>query len=289
MIYLSSNAFNKLSGYQSANYFKNNNIYNIELSGGLYDENYLSNLKIINKEMNLKIHNYFPVPKVPFVFNLASLNKEIVKRSIDHAIKSIKLASNLGLKDYSFHAGFLLDPQVNQLGKIIDGRKLYNREESTNMFIKNLGIIFEYSQKYNINLLIENNVLSKKNYNQFNCNPFLMADCENTELILNSISNKIKLLLDVAHLKVSSNILQFNKFKFIEKFKNRIGAIHLSDNDGNSDTNDCINDKSWFCDIFRKLNININNYDFTLEINNENIKVLKNQIVILKKNIPDPI
>ena len=39
--------------------------------------------------MLLLIHNYFPVPQTPLVINIASLNSEIRKKSIDQIKKSI--------------------------------------------------------------------------------------------------------------------------------------------------------------------------------------------------------
>ena len=37
----------------------------------------IEKLKSIPKDINLQLHNYSPPPKIPFVFNLASLNKDI--------------------------------------------------------------------------------------------------------------------------------------------------------------------------------------------------------------------
>ena len=59
-------------------------INSVELSGGKYIENYSDELvKLAQSRINLQIHNYFPVPKVPFVLNLASENGDILKESFD--------------------------------------------------------------------------------------------------------------------------------------------------------------------------------------------------------------
>ena len=62
---------------------KLNNIYNVELSGGLYKKNILKDLKK-QKKINFQIHNYFPVPKKPFVLNLASADPIISKLTMNH-------------------------------------------------------------------------------------------------------------------------------------------------------------------------------------------------------------
>ena len=55
-----------------------------------------------------------------------------------HALNSIELASKLKSKYYSFHVGFLLDPQVKELGKKIKKRSTYNREISKINLLKEL-------------------------------------------------------------------------------------------------------------------------------------------------------
>ena len=45
----------------------NHGINNIELSGGCYDADQLTNLKKFKNKINFQIHNYFPPPAEPFV------------------------------------------------------------------------------------------------------------------------------------------------------------------------------------------------------------------------------
>ena len=52
--------------------------------------------------------------------------------------------------------------------------------------------------------------------------------------------------LIIAHLKVSSNSLGFNLIEAHENLKDYISAYHLSDNNGNKDTNNMITKTSWF-------------------------------------------
>ena len=124
MIYISTGLFeNKAS--QTAKKFIKKKIYNIELSAGMYDKNYINSLKLLNKDkkISLAVHNYFPTPKKAFVFNLASLDDKIFKLSFKHAKKAIKLAKTLGGKYYSFHAGFLIDPKMS---KLLNGKETQN-------------------------------------------------------------------------------------------------------------------------------------------------------------------
>ena len=95
----------------------NHGINNIELSGGCYDADQLTNLKKFKNKINFQIHNYFPPPAEPFVFNLASLSPDIIKRSLDHVETALQFSLELDCQRYSFHAGFLIDPQVSELGR----------------------------------------------------------------------------------------------------------------------------------------------------------------------------
>ena len=118
-VYISTGGFSNLTAYNAAKKLKKSNINEIELSGGLYSKNLIKDIHKIKKISNIQLHNYFPPPKKPFVLNLASLDKNISKKSYNHIIKAINLCKNLGTQFYSFHAGFLCDVKPNELGKRI--------------------------------------------------------------------------------------------------------------------------------------------------------------------------
>jgi len=255
MIYISTGGFNSEECIKAVHKLVKQGIFDIELSGGKYEVNQIEKLKnekkIINS-LNLQIHNYFPPPPNPFVFNLGSLDKEISKKSIKHALSSIELAASLNSKYYSFHAGFLLDPQVYELGKKIKKRATYNRNESKKFFIERVNKLSEFAENRNIKLLVENNVLSYNNLLEFKENILLMVDEAECVEIMNQLSNNVKMLVDVAHLKVSSNSLNFDKISFLKKLDKWIFAYHLSENDGKKDSNKKISLNSWFWPHLKK-------------------------------------
>ena len=249
MIFISTGGFKSEKSINSINKLMKKGIYDIELSGGEYEVDQIEKIiteKKLHNSLNLQVHNYFPPPRSPFVFNLGSLNEEISKISMNHALNSIELASKLKSKYYSFHAGFLLDPQVKELGKKIKKRSTYNREISKNTFIERVNILAKFAETKNITLLIENNVLSSNNFEEFKENILLMVDEPECTEIMNRVRNNVKMLVDVAHLKVSSNSLNFDRISFLKKLDKWIFAYHLSDNDGNSDSNEKIRLDSWF-------------------------------------------
>ena len=82
--------------------------------------------------------------------------------------------------------------------------------------------------------------MKKTSYDYLGKNTTLMADPEEIDFVMNRVPKNIKFLLDVAHLKVSSNILNFDLSEAYDRIKNFVAAYHLSDNDGMNDTNDLI-------------------------------------------------
>ena len=117
MIYVSTGGERNRSAFKTAAELFREGITNIELSGGKFTGNHLEKLKTLSSDCNFLVHNYFPPPVLPFVFNLASLKKDVENKSINHAKEAINYAANLNSPTYSFHAGFLMDPAVSELGK----------------------------------------------------------------------------------------------------------------------------------------------------------------------------
>ena len=280
MIYISTGGFNKKSVIEVIGLLSKNNIKAFELSGGIYTKNLESKLKNLSSEYNFVVHNYFPPPQKPFVLNLASLNENIYQESFNHIKKSIKLASLIKSPFYSFHAGFLIDPKVKELGKTIASNCLYDRDKCLERFIYSINILSKYASKYKIKLLVENNVITKSNLIKFDSNPLLMTDIKSTKEIIENFDENLYFLVDVAHLKVSANTLKFNACDYLEIFKDKIGGYHLSDNDGLSDSNKEISKNSWFWSHLRK---DLNYY--TLEVYDQNPEILLSQLKLAEDKI----
>ncbi|MBT4758973.1 MAG: TIM barrel protein [Nitrosomonadales bacterium] len=282
MIYISTGGVKNRTSVQFADELISNGIYDIELSGGKYSENILVELLSLSAKANFQIHNYFPPHEKPFVLNLGSLNPEVGEKSYKHILKALEWCSILGSDYYSFHAGFLLDPRVDELGRKITDRALYDRDKSKDLFISRVKNLYEVASKLDITLMIENNVLSKKNSLEFESNPLLMCTPDECNEVLNSLPENIKLLVDVAHLKVSANSLKFNPNKMFKMCEDRIGGYHLSDNNGLSDTNQAFNSESWFWSYLNPLidyiSIEVYSSDLNLLLDQKKLVQLKLKI-----------
>ena len=278
-IYISTGGFKSEPASKSVIKLINYGAKNIELSGGTYSSKNIKRLSFLKKKINFQIHNYFPPPRDPFVFNLASQDRLITQRSIKHVKNALEYCKKLNASYYSFHAGFLCDIKVSELGKKIKKKKLYDRKKSISIFLKRIKKLSVIAKKNNITLLVENNVLSLKNKTEFRGNPLLMCDPEETLKIAKEFPSNVKLLIDVAHLKVSAKTLRFDPQMMFSKCKKYIGGYHLSDNDGKSDSNSVFTNKAWF---WKYLNKDLNY--FSVEVYNLNKKKFLNlKKIILKK------
>ena len=198
------------------------------------------------KGVVFQVHNYFPPPKSPFVLNLGSSNPDIAYMSIEHVKSTLALCNYLGASRYSFHAGFLIDPRVDELGSEIEKRKMENRSDCIDRFLSRVHLLAAVAANYGVELMIENNVLSSKNYERYKGNPLLMCDPIESQLILNELPKDVGILVDVAHLKVSSKTLGFDPADYFKKVNERVAGYHLSDNDGYEDTNNLFDKDAWF-------------------------------------------
>ncbi|GAD02760.1 TIM barrel protein [Agarivorans albus] len=276
MIYMSTGGFHEKTFLETSKLLNNGTIRGLELSAGRYSSSLNDDLSEVSKNFSIALHNYFPVPKEPFVFNLASCDKAIISKSLSHAKQAIDLTAEYGSKYYSFHAGYLLDPAASELGRSINKRRLIERATGLDNFVSNVVFLANYAESRGVELLIENNVLSQANYSQFNTNPLLMVDSEETEMVFDCVPNNVGLLIDVAHLKVSANTLGFDPINYLDRFNKITKAYHISDNNGLEDSNEVFTERSWFVQHIRK---DLEYY--SLEVYTSDVAVLESQYRLL--------
>jgi len=254
------------------------NNFNIEFSSGMpYFEN--TEKLFLNSKVKFKLpHNYFPAPKIPFVLNLASSNIEIRQKSIDHCINGIKLAKAVNAPFFSAHAGFCIDPNPSELGQRIKYSTDFDKNKHWQLFFESLYRILDVANQYEIDFLIENNVIAPFNLVD-NINPLLCCDSDEINYLFSEIgSDRLFLLLDTAHLKVSCKTLNLDLIATFKAVKTYIKAIHHSDNDGFKDTNDRLTQEYWFLPFLADFKKMVN----VLEVKNISVEEIEQQKMIIK-------
>ena len=280
MIYISTSCIKHNKIKDSVEELASNGFKNIELSGGTeYYENFEIDLIELKSKYNLnyRCHNYFPPPKKHFVLNLASLNDETFQMSFDHLKKVVALSNRLGADKFAFHAGFFIDIKLNEIGKKLSRDKLFDQNEAVERFCSAYRTIKERAE--GVSLFIENNVYSRTNAETYgNENPFMMTNFSEYQSLREKID--FNLLLDVAHLKVSTKTLGLNWESEFENMINESNYIHISDNDGFHDLNNQLTKSSSLISMLK--NSDTKNKDFTLEIY-DNMKAIKKSYEILNE------
>ena len=252
MIYVSTGGYKDLAFEDTIKELSKVGIVAFELSGGKFSYDVHKRLKTLSETYAIALHNYFPPPKTPFVLNLASFRDDIVQASMSHITHAIDLSHSIGAKFYGFHAGYLIDPPVSELGAKITKKVVNDRRKALDYFVARASKLAAYAEGKGVKLLVENNVLSSANYSSFGENPLLMVDEDETHEIMNRSHNNLGLLIDVAHLKVSANTLGFSAVDYLNNFYDSVSAYHFSDNLGLEDSNDEITEESWFWPYINK-------------------------------------
>lgn len=264
MIYVSSSCIKAKYIKDSVHQLAEAGFKNIELSGGTQPyENMVSDLLELKEKysLNYLLHNYFPPPINPFVVNLAALDNETADSTLEHLKRSLVITRELKAEKFGFHAGFLINIPMNEMGKEITRQKLFDSKESMEAFCSRFNEIKYLADK--IELYLENNVLSETNYMNFgNVNPFHFTDLDSYHELAERI--KFKPLIDVGHLKVSCFTLKLDFANQLDVFLNMSDYIHISDNDALRDANEPLVKNSELFDLISRNSLK--NKTVTLEV-----------------------
>ncbi len=262
-IYISSACIPERDLAKNLHHFKSLGYNYIELTGGInFEHKIFEQIEYLEKSFstNIQLHNYSPPPERSFVLNLASLNEETFNRSFNHVKSSIEFTKKARFRKYAVHAGFYIPIQSNELGKLIKKRELYNKGECKDKFVNAINELYKIESEA---LYIENNVVSGANFQEYGENPFMLT-CAEEYFELKERIPRLKLLLDLAHLKVSCNSLGLSFKDEVFKLINETDYIHISDNDGLADTNQGLVEGSEMYDILRTLDLSAKT--ITLEV-----------------------
>ena len=257
--------------------YKKNDIDYVELGSVHYN----FDIQILKKyNFNFLIHNYFPPPKNPFNFNLASQNSLIRNKSLRLAKRAIDLCGILDSSLYTFHAGFTIDPKT--LGKSFEKNNITSKFTAFSTFIDSIEELTDYSKNSGIKIAIEPNVVQKFNLVNGKNELLLLAEYDEIELFYKFFKkNEIGLLLDLGHTAVTSHWLNFNKDDFVKKCKNNTLAVHVSNNDGKKDQHKGLTKSCWQVSklkLFKHVPIILETMNLSINQIKENIDIVKSTI-----------
>ncbi len=233
----------------------------------------------LDADINRLAHNYFPAPQVPFVINLASRDTQIREKSVQHCLQGLRISKACGAPYFSAHAGFCIDPDPEQLGKQLDINAEVDRTLNWSIFLDSVEMVLKEAEKLGISFLIENNVTARFNLREDGQEIlFCSRPAEMMKLADSFSANNFGLLLDTAHLKVSSQALEFDLDEAVMLIKDHVKYIHHSDNDGATDSNSPISDHYWFLPWM----VEFSDCIHVLEVKNQNLDEIITQLKMLQ-------
>ncbi len=277
IVAVSTLAFGKMSKEKIAELAKERD-WTVEFSSGFpYDKDMI---RFFTETETVRLaHNYFPAPEIPFVMNLASTNPAVRDRSIAHCLQGLELTRIARASCFSAHAGFCIDPSPEQLGKPMDVNVPIDRGENWRLFTDAIDKVLLKASELGLSFLIENNVTAPFNLRSDGQEALLCSTpYELVRLVQEIGASNFGLLLDTAHLKISSAALGFNANEAVGAIEPYINYIHHSDNDGSNDSNDSIADDYWFLPWVRKFRDAVH----VLEVRNLSPEEIESQIQLLQ-------
>lgn len=205
------------------------------------------------------LHNYFPPAGDPFLLNLASLNPELLQRSRRHCEEAISLSAELGSPFFAAHAGFAADFPPSLLGdpqslrRFHQERKdLLSEKEAKEVFAESVKQLADFGKQHEVRFLIENHVAEDRLGYEAARSLLLYLEADDFgELAKKVGEDSFGMLLDVGHLRCTSQVLGFSKEEFCSALSQLICAFHLSDNDGHRDSHQPFGDQAWFLPVVR--------------------------------------
>ncbi|CAA6605002.1 hypothetical protein MTBLM1_40206 [Rhodospirillaceae bacterium LM-1] len=247
-VYVSSGAFLASELEQVMAHAEKAGVTHLELSSSLsFIKDVQESLRTARRQFTLLIHNYFPAPAEPFVLNLAARDPVVLSKSLELCRRALHITAELGAPFYAAHAGFNASPRISELGQPITGGTWEERALAYDVFVESVRELTSLARSLGTCFCIENNVVAKFNA-VGQSNPWLLlAEPEEMIAFANTLGDdNFGFLIDVGHLKVSAHVLGFDADQALESLAPWVRGFHLSENDGQTDSNQAFDESAWF-------------------------------------------
>ena len=203
--------------------------------------------------LNFTTHNYFPAPVSPFVLNLATSEQSNKIAGLELVRNAIRLNKAAKSPVYGIHAGYLAAAHPGRDGSFVfrDDRE---KDSYKNCLKRATSFVREIAPEFReagVKLLIENLFPTPVKQHSLFCT------FDEIREYLSHVDEDVGLLLDLGHLNVSSNILGFDRNKFLDQYLSAFGEmvyeVHISENNGIKDEHRPIKTGSWQLDVLKEI------------------------------------
>ncbi len=259
-----------------------NSIFSVEIGSNHAFEHSYDYIKEY-KNFDFLVHNYFPIPNKELVVNIASQNEDLRQRSINHIFRAIDFCDEIGSSLYTFHPGFLTDPDgSNLLSDNYDFQwknellKHTSYEKSLNTMFLSLDEIVKYASERQVSICIE----SEGSFNKKD-HLLMQKPEEYINLFKKYNATDLGISLNIGHLYLASKAFEFSISDFIDLIEDYIVSFELSHNNGIEDQHLPLHEVAWYWDfIFDK---RFEDAFKILEFRDQSIDTIKQSIELFKK------
>jgi sugar phosphate isomerase/epimerase len=271
---------------EALNLCQKHDIINLELgSNHCYSPAFAS--IVSSFDLNYLVHNYFPIPKESFVLNLASSDERVLEKSIKHVKTAIDFCAEVGALLYTFHPGFLTDPQgPNQTSQNYDFQwddsiiNKVNHNMAYERMLKGIDTCVEYARQRKVKIAIETEGSYKKR------DHLLMQHPEEYTRLFKSFSpDELGINMNIGHLKLAAKAFDFTEIEFADLISDYIVAMELSHNDGMEDQHLPLIEEAWYWPII--LDPRFSSSYKIMEFRDVSIQGIQDNIILYKKMFND--
>ncbi len=245
MILVSTSSSGQRDIHKALDFFKDININNIEIGAFHKPVGDLNKIIQFKKEnnTNFTVHAFFPPSTPPMMLNFGSDDPELLKKYISFSKNSLEFCRKIDALMYSIHTGY--ECEVDHMAMPKEGKKSSNETIFNNT--KNSIIeLAEYADSYGLKIAFENH--SSMDREMYFSRP------EDLLKLHKAIGKKnAGFLLDLGHLNIASNKLNFNLKEALEKMKDHIFQFHIHYNEGDWDNHLPLPNKELVSNIPKRL------------------------------------
>ncbi len=206
--------------------------------------------------MSFIVHNYFPQPETDFVLNIASFDENVIENSRNLINNALDLAREIGALFYGCHAGYLADAEAKtgyfqfNVTSVQSPKASLNQTAGTvNGILKNRG-----GNLPSGGMLLENLFPAgpQKNFS-LACTPGEIKS------LFGAFNHPTPgLLLDLSHLELTCQLYGLSPEAALQEVIDTMGdlirCVHLSGNDGRTDSHAPLEPDAWQLHAARRLN-----------------------------------
>lgn len=155
-------------------------------------------------------HLDMPLAHMPIFVWTADFYENIRRASVHNVLDAIETAANLGVEGIVLHPSYLI------------GASAWVREKGEKLAMKSLEEMFTRATELELTVYLEN-MFPRTKY---------LVEAEDFVPVMESFP-QLQITLDVGHAHIGTQ--QNRAFAFLERWADRIGHVHLSDNTGEED------------------------------------------------------